>query len=252
MSAATEPARQPASPPDATAALAWIDAHRACFGWSTRAWARPWRDFVQAHHGLHVGEALELGAGPRPSLAPLWLGWAERVECSVYDGADLPAVQALNAGLLDAGARARLRYSQHDLRALEGRWDLIAMKSVLGGVFRLHESGLADVHAALARLIERNLKPGGLLVTLDNGRTALAPLLARRGARRNGWRLFGRADLPQADAHYGFGVLGMGSAATRWGVVGARIDDGLYGCDVLLTPLARQHAVHLNVYRRAP
>ncbi|WP_293224571.1 class I SAM-dependent methyltransferase [Ottowia sp.] len=184
MSAATEPARQPASPPDAAAALAWVDAHRACFGWSTRAWARPWRDFVRTHHGLHVGEALELGAGPRSSLAPLLLGLAERVECSVYDGADLPAVQALNAGLLDAGARARLRYSQHDLRALEGRWDLIAMKSVLGGVFRLHESGLADVQAALARLIERNLKPGGLLVTLDNGRTALAPLLARRGAAR--------------------------------------------------------------------
>ena len=47
-----------------------------------------------------------------------------------------------------------------------------------------------------------------------------------------------------------FGVLGMGSAATRWGALGARIDDLLYGGDLLLTPLARQHAVHLNVYRR--
>jgi hypothetical protein len=179
MSAATRPARQPAPPPDAAAALAWVDAHRACFGWSTRAWARPWRDFVRAHPGLHVGDALELGAGPRSSLAPLLLGLAERVECSVYDSAALPAVRALNAGLLDAGHHARLRYSQHDLRTLEGRWDLIAMKSVLGGVFRLHDSRLADVHAMLARLVQRNLKPGGLLVTLDNGRTALAPLLAR-------------------------------------------------------------------------
>jgi len=252
MSAATRPARQPAPPPDAAAALAWVDAHRACFGWSTRAWARPWRDFVRAHPGLRVGDALELGAGPRSSLAPLLLGLAERVECSVYDSAALPAVRALNAGLLDAGHHARLRYSQHDLRTLEGRWDLIAMKSVLGGVFRLHDSRLADVHAMLARLVQRNLKPGGLLVTLDNGRTALAPLLARRGARRNGWRLFARADLPPADAHYGFGVLGMGSAATRWGAAGARIDDLLYGCDRLLTPLARQYAVHLNVYRRPP
>jgi hypothetical protein len=188
MSAATRPARQPAPPPDAAAALAWVDAHRACFGWSTRAWARPWRDFVRAHPGLHVGDALELGAGPRSSLAPLLLGLAERVECSVYDSAALPAVRALNAGLLDAGHHARLRYSQHDLRTLEGRWDLIAMKSVLGGVFRLHDSRLADVHAMLARLVQRNLKPGGLLVTLDNGRTALAPLLARavRGAMAGG------------------------------------------------------------------
>ena len=250
MSAATEPARKSVTSPDAAAALAWVDAHRACFGWSTRAWARSWRDFVQAHPGLRVGDALELGAGPRSSLAPLLLGLAERVECSVYGGAALPAVQALNAGVLDAEQHARVRYAERDLRTLEGRWDLIAMKSVLGGVFRVRDSGLADVHAALARLIERNLKPGGLLVTLDNGRTALAPLLARRGARRNGWRLFARADLPPADAHYGFGVLGMGSAVTRWGVVGARIDDLLYGCDRLLTPMAHQHAVHLNVYRR--
>jgi len=31
-------------PTAATAdALAWVDAHRACLGWSARAWARPWR-----------------------------------------------------------------------------------------------------------------------------------------------------------------------------------------------------------------
>ena len=247
----TEAARSStAGDPPAADALAWVDAHRAGFGWSTRAWARPWRDFVREHPGLRVGDALELGAGPRSSLAPLLLGLAERVECSVHDGAALPAVRALNAGLLDAAQHARVHYAERDLRTLEGRWDLIAMKSVLGGVYRQHDARLADVHAALARLVEHNLKPGGWLLTLDNGRTALAPLLARRGARRNGWRLFARADLPPPAAHYGFGVLGMGSAATRWGALGARIDDLLYGGDLLLTPLARQHAVHLNVYRR--
>ena len=54
----------------------------ACFGWSARAWARPWRAFVRAHPGLRVGDALEVGAGPRSSLVPLLLPLADRVECS--------------------------------------------------------------------------------------------------------------------------------------------------------------------------
>jgi hypothetical protein len=220
----------------------------ACFGWSARAWAYPWGEFVRAHPDLRVADALEIGAGAQSSLAPLLLDLAQRVECSVYDVATLPAVQSLHARLLDADSQARVRYTRQDVRALQGRWDLIVMKSVLGGVHRVHDSSLADVCAMLSDIVQNHLQPGGLLVTLDNGRTVLEPLLARWGARRNGWRFFRRGDLPPAQAHYSYGVLGVASAATRWGRWGARIDDLLYWCDRALTPLAREHAVHLNVY----
>ncbi|MDR2155205.1 MAG: hypothetical protein LBE78_09310 [Burkholderiaceae bacterium] len=225
-------------------------APHACFGWSARAWARPWAQFVRAHPHLRVAEALEIGAGPRSSLTPLLLGLALRVECSVYAPATLPAVQALNAKLLTADEQARVRYTRQDVHELHGRWDLIALKSVLGGVHRTHDASLADVHATIGRLVTGHLNPGGLLLTLDNGRTLLEPLLYRLGARRNGWRVFRRHDLPSAYAHYSFGVLSAASAATRLGRLGARIDDALYLCDRALTPLARQHAVHLHVYRR--
>ncbi len=222
----------------------------ACFGWSARAWARVWRAFLRAHPGLQVREALEIGAGPRSSLAPLLLALAQRVECSAHDGATLPAIEALNARLLDAGARARLRYTQQDARALRGHWDLIVLKSVLGGLHRTHQSPPAELHATIARM-RAHLNPGGLLVTLDNGRTALEPLLARLGARRNGWRFFRREDFPPAEVCCGFGVLSVGSAATRLGWLGRRIDDVLYLLDCLLSPLVRRHAVLLHVYRRA-
>ncbi|MCA0310348.1 MAG: hypothetical protein LCH72_06640 [Proteobacteria bacterium] len=238
-------------PTAATAdALAWVDAHRACLGWSARAWARPWRDFVRAYPGLQVADALEVGAGAHSSLAPLLLGLAQRVECSVFDGATLGAVQALNARQLTPAQQARVRHSQQDVLALRGRWALIVLKSVLGGVHRVQRSSLADVHASIARVVSDHLHPGGLLVTLDNGRTALEPLLARAGARRNGWRVFAAGDLPPAEARFSHGVLSVASAATRWGRWGARIDDALAGCDHLLSPWARQHAVHLHVYRR--
>ncbi|MFT3777430.1 MAG: methyltransferase domain-containing protein [Ottowia sp.] len=223
----------------------------ACFGWSARAWARPWTQFVRSRPGMRFNTGLEIGAGPRSSLAPLMLAFTERVECSAFDAAQLPAIQALNARLLPPAQAARIAYTRQDVRAPQGRWDVIVLKSVLGGVHRVHDSRLMDVHATLARLAAQHLNPGGLLVTLDNGRTALEPLLARLGARRNGWRFFRREDFPPAEARFSFGVLGVASAATRLGALGARIDDALYLADRLLSPLARQHAVHLHVYRAA-
>ena len=84
---------------------------------------------------------------------------------------------------------------------------------------------------------------------IRNGRTALEPLWSHFGARRNGWRFLGAQDFPPAAEHHSFGVLSSFSAATRLGALGQRIDDALYAADLALTPLARQHAVHLHVYR---
>lgn len=227
---------------------------RACFGWSARAWAAPWRQFVQAYGGAPVRSALEVGAGAQSSLAPLLLPLAAQVECSAFDAAALPLIQARHERLLPPGEARRIRVTRQDLRRLQGRWDWIVLKSVLGGVHRVHDSTLADLQATLAEIVRDHLQPGGLLVTLDNGRTLFEPLLAHFGARRNGWRLFQRGDFPPADACYGFGAVSAFSAATRLGWLGQRIDDALYGIDRLLTPLVDQAAgpcaVYLHVYRK--
>jgi hypothetical protein len=228
----------------------------ACFGWSARAWAAPWRRFLQASEGLHYRSALEVGAGAKSSLAPLLLPLADRVECSAYDPSVLPLIQASHTGLLSPEDVQRVRYTRQDVRALQGRWDLIVLKSVLGGVHRVHDSTLDDVHATLSNIVRDHLEPGDLLLTLDNGCTVLEPLLARFGARRNGWRFFRRGDFPPADACYSFGVLSAFSAATRLGWLGRRIDDALYGIDCLLMPFIPHDtcpcAVHLHVYRKSP
>ena len=62
-------------------------------------------------------------------------------------------------------------------------------------------------------------------------------------------RFFAAEDFPPAAEHRSFGVFSSFSAATRLGALGQRIDDALYAADLALTPLARQHAVHLHVYR---
>ncbi len=174
----------------------------------------------------------------------------QRVDCSYFDPAQADAIQQLHQVLLAAPDRARVRYSASDVRALRGRWDLIVMKSILGGVFRVGSSQVSDMQALIERLVQDHLNPGGWLVTMDNGKTALEPLLQRFGARRNHWRFLQHEDFPRADFHHSFGVLSTFSAATRLGWLGHRIDDVLYAMDCALTPLARRHAVLLHAYRK--
>lgn len=222
----------------------------ACFGWSQRAWAQPWQAWRRSLRGARWSRGLEIGAGPHSSLSPLLLGLTEQVECSYYDPAHAGAIRQLHQRLLDLNERARIRYAQRDVRALSGRWDVIVMKSVLGGVFRVTDSAVADVRILIERLVRDHLNPGGWLVTLDNGVTVLEPLLKHLGARRNGWRCLCHADFPPADAFHRFGVLGSFSAATRLGWIGHRVDDALYAIDSVLTPFARHHAVLLHAYRK--
>lgn len=222
---------------------------RRCMGWSARAWLCVWRGVMQAIDDAGQGDwrcesALEVGAGVHSALAPLLLARAQRVECSALDAATLPVIEQRHAAMLAPEDAARISTSVQDVRALHGRWDCIVMKSVLGGLFRMSDvDGVAHMHALIARLRREHLTEGGWLISLDNGRTALEPLFAHFGARRNGWRFFAAGDFPPAQAACGFGALGAFSAATRLGAVGHAVDDALYTADCALSPLVRRHAV---------
>ena len=222
----------------------------ACFGWSQRAWARPWQAWRRSLADATWPCGLEVGAGPSSSLSPLLLGFTHRVECSYFDLLQAAPIQQHHQRVMGPEAPTRIRYVQQDVHALNGRWDVIVMKSVLGGVFRVPGSDVTDVQALIERLVRDHVNPGGWLVTLDNGQTALEPLFSHFGARRNGWRFLRHADFPRADVFHSFGVMGSFSAATRLGWLGHRIDDLLYAVDWVLTPLVRQHAVLLHAYRK--
>ena len=222
----------------------------ACFGWSTRAWATPWMAWWNGQAETRFGQALEVGAGARSSLTPLMLHVSDRVECSYFDASQLASIQQRHREVLDGAALERVRYALRDIRSLNGRWDLIVMKSVVGGVFRLDGSDATELRAFIGRLVNEHLNIGGWLISLENGRTALEPLWSRSGARRNGWRFLRRVDFPPPDAFHSFGLLSGFSAATRLGALGSKVDDILYAVDRVVTPWARDHAVLLHAYQR--
>ena len=93
----------------------------ACFGWSRRGWARPWRGWQDLRPKQTLAHGLEIGAGRQSSLTPLMLGFADQVDCSYFDPAQLGDVQTLHRRTVDAQALDRISYACHDVRALTGR-----------------------------------------------------------------------------------------------------------------------------------
>ena len=224
----------------------------ACFGWSAKAWARPFRQFLQQTPHLAAQTALEIGADAFSSLSVPMLALSQHVECSFYNPNAEAAIRQFNQKILanlppqDA---ARISYHQRDVLQLNGSWDVIVMKSVLGGVFRQNNASPKDLHRLIAHLVQNNLNPGGMLVTMDNGSTALEPLFKHFGSRKNQWRFFLADDFPPAFARYAFGVLSAFSLSTRIGALGVLVEYSLYAIDVLLSPFAKKHAIYLHIYK---
>ena len=122
----TEAARpSTAGDPPAADALAWVDAHRAGFGWSTRAWARPWRDFVREHLAARYLDALKGLPLVLPADAPAggthaWHLFVLRLS----DGATVTRDELIQA-LSDAGIGTSVHYVPlHRQPYWQGRYGL--------------------------------------------------------------------------------------------------------------------------------
>lgn len=127
---------------------------------------------------------------------------------------------------------------QADVLNFEGRYDLVLMKSVLGGVFRKNESKIDDVEALIEKICSHHLTSGGILVSLDNGESILERIMNNFGARKNGWRFF-KKDQLGADYQVTFGVLSAFSFATRLGFVGKWLEECIYYVDFLLSGMLK-------------
>ncbi len=220
------------------------------FGWNVEAWSRPFLSALADFPLREPADILEIGAGSYSAVGLFFRGRGNRVNVTTYPEANVPGLQALvqRQGGADAG---EVRVGCMSAREVTGRYDLVVMKSVLGGLFREGSGSSAEANALLARIVATNLKPGGLLVTLDNGATAIEPLFARFGARANRWRYFTPGDFTGYARQYGFGLLSSFSLVTRLGRAGRPIEHLLYLLDAAIFRLVRiaRPSVIVTVYR---
>lgn len=198
---------------------------RLAFGWNYKSWSHA---FKVANFQLpnKVGRILEVGAGEFSAVSLIFDGLASEIIISYYSDEQREAVAQYLASVSKRyDLKSKYVLEQKDATTVEGSFDIVIMKSVLGGVFREDRSSLADVKDFIVDLTNRAVDSGGVLISIDNGKSVFERFLSRLGARRNQWRFFRKSDLDFATTTLYFGVFSFFSLETRLGILGAVLDN---------------------------
>jgi hypothetical protein len=197
--------------------LNWSNVEKS-IGWSKKAWSKPLKDFHNNNKNILFGQSLEVGASEDGSLAPFLKELSNQTTIG-YFRCD---VIKLNNKLSYFDIDDESEYV--DITKIIGKYDLIIAKSVLGGVFRNKNTTVNDVSEFIEGILEKNIKQGGMLMLLDNGKSYFEKGLSGFGARKNDWRFFGSVDFLRPYQQYTFGFLSCFSLEQRLGSFGKCFD----------------------------
>ncbi|MDF3047379.1 MAG: hypothetical protein K0R73_497 [Candidatus Midichloriaceae bacterium] len=191
-------------------------------GWNKKLWA----DALE--YGLSFcpkgnKKALEIGAAFHSSLSPALKFMGYDVTCSYYEEFDQAIILSGNLSATSNKYNLPLPYLQ-ELNAWKLKpecYDVIVMKSVLGGICRDNNYELAS---DLTKVLYAALKPGGVLITLDNQANSFSKLMRRFfGAGANKWTYIDKKKFLQILQPYkffqkGFGLLNF----AKFGTIGGK------------------------------
>ena len=113
-----------------------------------------------------------------------------------------------------------------------------------------HISSVNDVNEFIESILERNVKQGGVMILMDNGKSYFEKYLSNFGARKNNWRFFNSKDFINPYQQYTFGFLSCFSLEHRYGFFGRIFDYTLYIFDLFLSKLTNHPTVILTVYKK--
>jgi SAM-dependent methyltransferase len=144
---------------------------------------------------------LELGAKARSTLSPFLVARGANSTVTCYSEGELPKLDETLSQLAQQYglARERLRAERADIFALDqkARFDLVMLKSVLGGVNRQHDQ--AEFRKAVSNCLSI-LNPNGHLLIIDKARSlkVIHWMLRRLGkGGKKGWHYFTFDELKQ-------------------------------------------------------
>ena len=208
---------------------------RLAFGWNYKSWSHA---FKVSNFQLpnRLDRILEIGASRHSMVSLIFDGLASEIVISYYTDEQREEVEQYLSSVHEKyDLKSKYVLEQIDATNVEGSFDIVIMKSVLGGLFRQNSSTTSDVTDFIGSLISRTVKPEGLLISIDNGKSILERTLSRFGARKNQWRFFRKSELNRAITQSGFGVISSFSFETRLGYVGYILDNYvIYPLDLIL------------------
>ena len=215
---------------------------RLAFGWNYKSWSHA---FKVSNFQLpnRLDRILEIGASRHSMVSLIFDGLASEIVISYYTGEQREGIEQYLASVRQKyHLKSKYVLEQADATTVEGSFDIVIMKSVLGGLFRQKSSTISDATGFIGSLVSRAVKPEGLLISIDNGKSILERALSRFGARKNQWRFFRKSELTGAIRQTEFGLISSFSFETRLGYVGYILDNYvIYPLDLILFKFWRYH-----------
>jgi hypothetical protein len=98
-------------------------------GWSRDAWYYPLKAFIKDNQNIKLDSSLEIGASEYGSLAPFLLEVSNKITIGYFQC----DIAKLNNNLSAFNCDTEAQYV--DITNIDGKYDLIIAKSVLGGGF---------------------------------------------------------------------------------------------------------------------
>ncbi len=215
---------------------------RLAFGWNFKSWSHALK-VANFSFPNRLDRILEIGASGHSMVGIIFDGLASEIVISYYDDEQRIEVERY-LSLVRQKCHLKSKYvlKQIDATSVEGDFDIVIMKSVLGGLFRKNSSSKSDVSEFIDNLISRTVKREGLLISIDNGKSFFESILSRFGARKNQWRFFKNSEFKKATRQAEFGVISSFSFGTRLGFVGYVLDNYMiYPLDLILFRLWRHN-----------
>lgn len=225
---------------------------RLAFGWNYKSWSHA---FKLSNFQLpnRLDRILEIGASRHSMVALIFDGLASEIVISYYTDDQREGVeQYLTSVRQRYHLKSKYVLEKIDATSVEGSFDIVIMKSVLGGLFRQDRSTISDANDFIHSLISRTVKPEGLLISIDNGKSILERMLSRFGARDYKWRFFKKSELRRAIEQAEFGVISSFSFETRLGYIGYILDNYvIYVLDLILFKFWRYNpTVIVSVFKK--
>ena len=209
------------------------------YGWSADAW-----------HFTLSRSRLVAKIKRKRHLKILEIGASQNSACSIYFDNTISditigyksfkAPSGLNIKLrnlkTEFGLESKYQLKKIDIFSVPGKWDIIIMKSVLGGIIKSYDDN-SNLKKLIQQLCVDNLNDDGSLITIDNGHSYLEPFLKFSRARKKGWRVFKLGEIPFVSEQIGFGVLCSFALSSRFGRIGSKIEKIFFSIDLILSKL---------------
>jgi hypothetical protein len=187
-----------------------------CCGWNRLIWADALEFAISRLPGpISAKKILEIGAGKYSAIAPIFAKLGAKVVCSYYK----QSREDILGGQLGFVCRKHslndIPLVELDINDLDSMYDIVVMKSVMGGICRRGDYRQLRV---VVDNVMRHIGSGGAILTVDNGYIGIFDRLRRvLGAGKNEWTYLERDRVLSALSGYdveiaGFGFLNFGSA----------------------------------------